>query len=216
MKKIILILLVCISIDISAQIDIRTDNQYVVISSIDTLLLAEYMESTRIETAQDVLVIETLDSIEIGILPLYDSVDFFEVNKLYNYNGQAIHCLQSHNRTIYLPEQVPALFVMYRQNSDTLTWIAGEKVVVGWIRVYNDNNYECLQSHMTITGWPPDSTPSLWTLVTEGCPEWVQPTGAHDAFNIGDCVTFEGLEYESLINANVWSPLVYPAGWQLK
>ena len=212
----ILTLLVCLSIDIGAQTDIRTLSQYVVISSNDTLLLAEYMENTRIETAQDVLVVETLDSLTIGILPLYDSVDFFEVNKLYNYNEQALYCLQSHTKTIYLPEQIPALFSMYRQNSDTLTWIAGEKVIVGWIRLYNSNPYECLQSHMAQAGWEPDSSPSLWILVTTGCPEWVQPTGAQDAYNIDDCVTFEGLEYKSLINANVWSPSVYPAGWQLK
>jgi hypothetical protein len=46
-------------------------------------------------------------------------------------------------------------------------------------------------------------------------PEWVQPTGAHDAYNIGDRVTFQGAVYESLINGNVWSPAVYPAGWLL-
>jgi hypothetical protein len=42
---------------------------------------------------------------------------------------------------------------------------------------------------------------------------WVQPTGAHDAYNIGDQVTFEGNTYESLIDGNTWSPTSYPAGW---
>jgi hypothetical protein len=36
--------------------------------------------------------------------------------------------------------------------------------------------------------------------------------GAHDAYKIGDRVRFEGKVYESTIDANVWSPLVY--GWQ--
>ena len=44
--------------------------------------------------------------------------------------------------------------------------------------------------------------------------EWVQPTGAHDANNTGDKVIFEGHLWESLIDANVWSPTVYPAGWR--
>lgn len=44
--------------------------------------------------------------------------------------------------------------------------------------------------------------------------EWKQPTGAHDAYNTGDRVTFNGQVYESLINGNVWSPADYPAGWQ--
>ena len=46
-------------------------------------------------------------------------------------------------------------------------------------------------------------------------PDWVQPTGAHDAYNKGDKVRFEGSIYESLIDGNVWSPSVYPAGWAL-
>ncbi|MEF2554597.1 hypothetical protein VQ042_25485 [Aurantimonas sp. A2-1-M11] len=49
-------------------------------------------------------------------------------------------------------------------------------------------------------------------VVAEGYPAWVQPSGAHDAYQIGDRVSFEGANYESVINANVWSPAGYPAG----
>lgn len=44
--------------------------------------------------------------------------------------------------------------------------------------------------------------------------EWVQPTGAHDAYMKGDRVRFEGAIYESVIEGNVWSPSGYPAGWR--
>lgn len=44
---------------------------------------------------------------------------------------------------------------------------------------------------------------------------WVQPTGAHDAYKKGDRVTFNGETYESVIDANVWSPSAYPAGWKV-
>jgi len=40
--------------------------------------------------------------------------------------------------------------------------------------------------------------------------------GAHDAYAKDACVTFNGKEYLSNINANVWSPTAYPAGWRLK
>jgi hypothetical protein len=43
---------------------------------------------------------------------------------------------------------------------------------------------------------------------------FVQPTGAADAYSVGDRVTFEGKVYESTIDANVWSPSAYPAGWK--
>lgn len=51
-------------------------------------------------------------------------------------------------------------------------------------------------------------------VVTEGtAPEWAAPTGAHDAYQAGDHVMFDGAEYVSLIDSNTWSPTDYPAGW---
>ena len=48
---------------------------------------------------------------------------------------------------------------------------------------------------------------------TEEYPEYVQPTGAHDAYNVKDKVTYEGKKYECIMNNCVWSPGEYPAGW---
>ena len=52
------------------------------------------------------------------------------------------------------------------------------------------------------------------TPPAETIPEFVQPTGAHDAYKKGDKVKFEGKAYESLIDANAYSPSAYPAGWK--
>ena len=60
-----------------------------------------------------------------------------------------------------------------------------------------------------VSGWR-----QLGTSATAVFP-WVQPTGAHDAYKKGDRVTFNAKTYESLIDANVWSPSVYPAGWKV-
>lgn len=49
-----------------------------------------------------------------------------------------------------------------------------------------------------------------------GPPEWIQPTGAHDAYQIDDLVTFNALVYRCVIADNVWSPAAYPAGWELE
>lgn len=43
--------------------------------------------------------------------------------------------------------------------------------------------------------------------------EFVQPTGGHDAYGLGDQVLFEGQVWESTIPANTYSPTAYPAGW---
>ena len=55
---------------------------------------------------------------------------------------------------------------------------------------------------------------STETPEPEEWPAWVQPTGAHDAYNTGDKVTFEGRHYISTMDGNVWSPSAYPDGWE--
>ena len=45
--------------------------------------------------------------------------------------------------------------------------------------------------------------------------EFIQPTGAHNAYSKGDKVTYNGKVYESVIDNNVWSPDAYPAGWSV-
>lgn len=49
----------------------------------------------------------------------------------------------------------------------------------------------------------------------EEWPAWVQPTGAHDCYNTGDKVTYNGQHYVSKIDGNVWSPEAYPQGWEV-
>ena len=56
---------------------------------------------------------------------------------------------------------------------------------------------------------PTDPEPEEW-------PEWVQPTGAHNAYSNGDKITYNGKHYISTMDGNVWSPDAYPAGWQVQ
>ena len=48
----------------------------------------------------------------------------------------------------------------------------------------------------------------------EEYPEFVQPTGAHDCYNTGDKITYNGKKYICKMNGCVWAPDVYPAGWE--
>ena len=87
----------------------------------------------------------------------------------------------------------------------------------------NDNElvlWEVIQDHVTQLDWRPKDVPALFKRVElEGViPVFVQPTGGHDAYQMGDKVHFPTENdpvYESLINGNVWSPTAYPAGWQI-
>lgn len=78
--------------------------------------------------------------------------------------------------------------------------------------------YKVSQDHTSQEDWPPADTPSLYTclsLTENGYPVWSQPTGAHDAYNTGDIVEYNGTLYKSLIDGNVWAPDAYPAGWEI-
>lgn len=94
-------------------------------------------------------------------------------------------------------------------------WVVGHAYIVGERLQYNGVLYRVVQAHTSQADWTPDKTPAMFVVVSlDEWPEFVQPTGAHDAYNKGDKVTFEGKHYISLIDANVYSPTAYPAGWE--
>ena len=77
---------------------------------------------------------------------------------------------------------------------------------------YNGTLYKCVQAHTAQSDWTPDVTPALWVVVSiEEYPEWVQPTGAHDAYSKGDKVSHNGSKWISDVDSNVWEPGVH--GW---
>ena len=83
---------------------------------------------------------------------------------------------------------------------------------------YDGQLYRCVQAHTSQAGWEPPITPALWTPVAEPgeIPVWKQPSGAQDAYHIGDKVWFpdkQGDIWVSTVDSNVWQPGVY--GWEL-
>lgn len=83
---------------------------------------------------------------------------------------------------------------------------------------YDGQLYRCEQAHTSQASWTPDVTKALWTAVAEPgeIPVWVQPTGAQDAYRMGDKVHFPTADdpvYVSTIDFNTYAPNVY--GWEL-
>ena len=94
-------------------------------------------------------------------------------------------------------------------------WVVGKAYAVSDRAQYNGTLYKCIQAHTSQADWTPDVTPALWkTVSVDEYPEWVQPTGAHDAYNTGDKVTYNGQHYVCTSDGNVYAPDVY--GWQLE
>ena len=93
-------------------------------------------------------------------------------------------------------------------------WEIGVNYSVGDRRQYDGLLYRCIQAHTSQAGWEPNVVPALWVRTsTEEWPEWIQPTGAQDAYNTGDKVTYNGEHWICVIDANVWEPGAY--GWNL-
>jgi hypothetical protein len=93
-------------------------------------------------------------------------------------------------------------------------WLPNVAYIVGDRRKYDDRLYKCIQAHNSQEGWEPPNVPSLWVRTAadpEEIPEWVQPTGAHDAYQTGDKVWYEGKVWVCTADNNVYAPGVW--GW---
>lgn len=164
-------------------------------------------------------------------------------NTIYQRDEALWYCIQQHDRSVYGgdPDQYPALIRRMRRPGEVLPWKQPTDQYDAYKIV---NPFTGEPDRCTLGGveyvvtqadeagnnvWQPGAFG--WTLASayagpvepqeppsdepEQPPEWVQPTGSHDAYAIGDLVTFQGAVYRSLIASNVWSPAAFPAGWEL-
>lgn len=105
---------------------------------------------------------------------------------------------------------------LYRPYAVNHAYEVNDYFTYGKNKVGDPQLYKVIQAHTSQADWTPDSLPALYTavgLTEEGYPVWAQPTGAHDAYNKGDIVDYNGVLYQSLIDGNTYSPEAYPAGW---
>ena len=109
--------------------------------------------------------------------------------------------------------EVPVIFDTWAPDK---AYIEGQFLTYGMNGVGDPQLYKVVQAHTSQADWTPDVSASLFTAIgldDSGYPVWAQPTGAHDAYNNGDIVNYNGTLYQSIINGNTYSPEVYPAGW---
>lgn len=94
------------------------------------------------------------------------------------------------------------------------TWRSkmGTEVSVG-TRLWDDGKlWKVIQPHTVQEDWRPADAVSLFVEVSiEEWPEWRQPVGAHDAYNAGDQVSYEGSHWRSNCDGNIWAPGIF--GW---
>lgn len=157
---------------------------------------------------------EITNSIQESINTLFDTTG--------SNNSQAAaelrKALQFFVETIEDEDQMLMISSVYPEYQTGTAYKIGDVFRYGFNTVGDPQLYQVLQAHTSSAEWTPDSATSLYKKIgisEDGTPIWVQPLGATDAYNIGDQVIYNGKKYESVINANVWSPDAYPAGWEL-
>ena len=106
-------------------------------------------------------------------------------------------------------EQAMEVATVYDPWETDKAYKSGQYLTYGENGVGDPQLYKVVQDHTSQADWAPDKTPALYTpigLDDSGYPIWSQPTGAHDAYNVGDVVDYGGVLYESLINGNTTVP----------
>ena len=124
--------------------------------------------------------------------------------------------LQMYAQTL-TDEQAMEIATVYPGYEVGRAYTIDELLTYGINDVGDPQLYRVVQTHTSQEDWKPDSTPALYMAIglnSQGYPVWSQPTGAHDAYGVGDIVDYNGTLYKSIIDGNVWSPEAYPAGWE--
>lgn len=109
-------------------------------------------------------------------------------------------------------EQAIELSVLYP------LWVIGAEYAVDARVRYGDKLYKCLQSHTSQDNWTPDVTPALWVEVAppneyREIKDGMLPT---EAFALGEIGWYKEEDnlWKSLIDANTYTPDIYPSGWE--
>lgn len=93
----------------------------------------------------------------------------------------------------------------------------GQRAEAGSYWRHNDSLWRVNagQGHVIQADWSPDQAASLFSLAAnpaEEWPEWIQPTGAHNAYAKDAKVTHNDKKWISTAESNIWEPGVY--GWE--
>lgn len=89
------------------------------------------------------------------------------------------------------------------------TVIAKEDIINGFIGIIRDDGTYDAEQLAGADGYNPVTV----NVPTGEIPDWVQPTGAHDAYQIGDKVRYKGAIWECEVANNAYPPDVY--GWRM-
>lgn len=114
-------------------------------------------------------------------------------------------------------EQALEISTVYPKFEIGKAYKSGDRFVDGINNVGDPQLYKVVQDHTAQADWLPSNTPSLYKKIgvtEEGYDEWAAPTGAHDTYNKGDIVSYQGTLYISTVDGNAYAPGVVAGQWE--
>ncbi len=166
------------------------------------------------------IIADSLSSDEIlevaALFPTYEVGRAYSVGDIFTYRRSLYEVIQKHmSQADWPPDTTASLYKNHTPKGEIEEWrqplgshdayMTGDRVLF---------NGEIYISIIDNNVWSPDVYG--WQLEDSGVqefPEWVQPTGAHDAYAIGAIVSRNGKLWISIVASNVWEPGSY--GWEL-
>lgn len=113
-------------------------------------------------------------------------------------------------------EQALEISTVYPKYEIGKTYKVGDRFTEGVNDVGDAQLYKVVQDHTSQADWKPSNSPSLYKAIgvtEDGYTEWSQPTGAHDTYNNGDIVSYQGTLYISTVDGNAYAPGVVDGQW---
>lgn len=155
---------------------------------------------------------------DITYPPLPAEGETCEGEQIYDTGDGFVFCRQTHPRGINAPEDVPALFALYREGGD-LTWSPDNELIRrGQIRTVDGVEWRALQEHRTQANRKPGEWAAGWVRV-----EMYDPETGPTEWAVGiqwaadDLCIYQGQVYVCVIPHTSFgvhmAPDVYQAGW---
>ena len=150
------------------------------------------------------------------LFPAYEVGKAYSIGDVFTYKRSLYEVIQAHtSQADWPPDTTASLYKNHTPKGEMEDWRqplgAHDAYMTGDRVLFNGKTYI---SKIDNNVWSPDVYG--WQLEDSGVqefPEWVQPTGAHDAYAIGAIVSRNGKLWISIVASNVWEPGSY--GWEL-
>lgn len=167
MKKILLLFGLIPLFSFGQKLDMTFINDYCqVINKVGgELLLGEFFENSRVETAQIMTKHDKLNTLTVNLYPVYPAVGILvEKNILYRYGAEVVQIAIDGYVSTINPKDDKNLIISYRPETGTIEWMENEKVSEGDVRIFKDISYVCLISHLTSIDLIPDKSDKFWKV----------------------------------------------------